>query len=190
MIVFETPKGWTGPKWVDGLRVEGAWRAHQVPIAEFKSPEHIRQLEDWMKSYAPRELFDKNGRFHEARARLGRRGRRRRGANPHANGGSPLVPLGMLDFRRFSVSISAPGSVKAEPTRVLGTFLAEVMRANLASRNFRLFGPDETASNRLADVYDVSGKVWMAGIEPVDEHLSPNGRVMEVLSGPLCPGCL
>ncbi len=190
MIVFETPKGWTGPKCVDGLPVEGTWRAHQVPIADFKDPEHLRQLEDWMKSYAPHELFDENGRFHEDFAQLAPTGTRRMGANPHANGGSLLVPLVMPDFRRFSVSISAPGSVKAEPTRVLGTFLAEVMRSNLASRNFRLFGPDETASNRLGAVIEVTGKEWMADIEAVDVDLCADGRVMEVLSEHLCEGWL
>ncbi|MEO6137543.1 MAG: phosphoketolase family protein [Luteimonas sp.] len=190
MIVFQTPKGWTGPKMVDGLPVEGTWRAHQVPIADFKNPEHIRQLEDWMRSYVPRELFDENGRFFDEFAQLAPAGPRRMGANPHANGGSLLKPLTMPDVRKFAVAVSVPGSVKAEATRVLGTFLAEVMFVNLESRNFRLFGPDETASNRLGAVIEVTGKAWMGNIEPVDVDISADGRVMEVLSEHLCEGWL
>ena len=190
MIVFRTPKGWTGPKRVDGLQVEGTWRAHQVPIAEFKNPEHLRQLEAWMRSYAPQELFDQTGRFREEFAELAPVGSRRMGANPHANGGALLVPLVMPDFRDFAVPLPAPGSVKAESTRVLGSFLAGVMRSNLASRNFRLFGPDETASNRLGAVIEVTGKEWMADIDAVDVDLSSEGRVMEVLSEHLCEGWL
>ena len=190
MIVLQTPKGWTGPKTVDGLQVEGTWRAHQVPIADFKNPEHIRQLEDWMRSYVPKELFDENGRFRDEFAELAPSGSRRMGANPHANGGALLKPLTMPDVRNFAVAVSAPGSVKAESTRVLGTFLAEVMRANLASSNFRLFGPDETASNRLGAVVEVTGKAWMADIESVDVDISADGRVMEVLSEHLCEGWL
>ena len=190
MIVFRTPKGWTGPKFVDGKPVEGTWRAHQVPIADFKDPEHLRLLEDWMRSYRPEELFDANGRFLEEFASLAPTGHRRMGANPHANGGELMVPLSLPDFRSFAVPVDVPGRVKAEATRVLGRYLRDVMNLNLASVNFRLFGPDETASNRLADVYDVSGKVWMAEIEAVDEHLSTDGRVMEVLSEHLCQGWL
>ena len=190
MIVFQTPKGWTGPKSVDGLPVEGTWRAHQVPIAEFKTSEHIRQLEDWMRSYAPQELFDEIGRFRKEFAEIAPVGARRMGANPHANGGALLTPLTMPDYRDFAVPVAAPGSVEAESTRVLGTFLAEVMRRNMASKNFRLFGPDETASNRLGAVVDVTGKAWMAGVEAVDVDLSADGRVMEVLSEHLCEGWL
>ncbi len=190
MIVLQTPKGWTGPKTVDGLPVEGTWRAHQVPIADFKNPEHIRQLEDWMCSYVPKELFDENGSFFDEFAQLAPVGSRRMGANPHANGGALLKPLTMPDVRNFAVAVSAPGSVKAEATRVLGTFLAEVMRANLASSNFRLFGPDETASNRLGAVVKVTGKAWMGEIESVDVDISADGRVMEVLSEHLCEGWL
>ena len=190
MIVFQTPKGWTGPKSVDGLPVEGTWRSHQVPIAEFKTSEHIRQLEDWLRSYAPQELFDENGRFREEFAEIAPAGARRMGANPHANGGALLTPLTMPDYRDFAVSVAVPGSVEAESTRVLGAFLAEVMRRNLASRNFRLFGPDETASNRLGAVIGVTGKTWMAGVEAVDVDLSADGRVMEVLSEHLCEGWL
>ncbi len=190
MIVFQTPKGWTGPKQVDGLPVEGTWRSHQVPIAEFKKPEHVSQLEDWMRSYAPHELFDENGRFRQEFAELAPAGARRMGANPHANGGALLVPLVMPDFRDFALPLAAPGSVKGESTRVLGSFLAGVMRSNRASRNFRLFGPDETASNRLAAVIEVTGKEWMAEIQAVDVDLSADGRVMEVLSEHLCEGWL
>ena len=190
MIVLQTPKGWTGPKTVDGLPVEGTWRAHQVPIADFKAPEHIRQLENWLRSYAPQDLFDATGRLHADFASLAPTGQRRMGANPHANGGELLVPLKLPDFRDFAVTLAAPGSVKAEATRVMGSFLAEVMRRNLSSANFRLFGPDETASNRLGAVIDVSGKAWMADIEAVDDDLSADGRVMEVLSEHLCEGWL
>jgi xylulose-5-phosphate/fructose-6-phosphate phosphoketolase len=190
MIVLQTPKGWTGPKMVDGLQVEGTWRAHQVPIADFKAPEHVHQLENWMRSYVPEELFDATGRLHAEFASLAPAGRRRMGANPHANGGELLVPLKMPDFRDFAVTLAAPGSVKAEATRLMGSFLADVMRRNLSNANFRLFGPDETASNRLGAVIDVTGKAWMGDIEAVDEDLSADGRVMEVLSEHLCEGWL
>ncbi len=190
MIIFQTPKGWTGPKFVDGLKVEGSWRSHQVPIKDFKNPEHIKQLEDWMKSYRPEELFDKNGRFLEQFAELAPVGERRMGANLHANGGSLLKPLTMPAFSDFAIVVSEPGSVTGEATRVLGNFLARVMRDNLATSNFRMFGPDETASNRLGAVIDVSGKEWMGNIEPDDSDLSVDGRVMEVLSEHLCEGWL
>ncbi|MCY7355687.1 MAG: phosphoketolase family protein [Lysobacter sp.] len=190
MLVLQTPKGWTGPKTVDGLQVEGTWRSHQVPITEFKTPDHIRQLEDWMRSYQAHELFDENGRFRQEFAELAPAGSRRMGANPHANGGGLLAPLVMPEFRDFAVAVDAPGSAEAEATRVLGSFLAEVMRSNLASRNFRLFGPDETASNRLGAVIDVTGKTWVAEIEAVDVDLASDGRVMEVLSEHLCQGWL
>ncbi len=190
MIVLQTPKGWTGPKTVDKLPVEGTWRAHQVPIADFKTPEHIRQLEDWMRSYAPEELFDATGSLHAEFASLAPTGPRRMGANPHANGGELLVPLVMPEFRDFALAVLTPGSVRAEATRVMGSFLAEVMRLNLPEANFRLFGPDETASNRLGAVIDMSGKAWMADIETGDDQLSADGRVMEVLSEHLCEGWL
>ncbi|MEO8102381.1 MAG: phosphoketolase family protein [Betaproteobacteria bacterium] len=190
MIVLQTPKGWTGPKFVDGLPVEGTWRAHQVPIAEFNTSGHLHQLDEWMRSYVPAELFDEDGRFLQEFADLAPTGARRMGANPHANGGSMLIPLVMPDFRTFAVPVAVPGSVKAESTRLLGSFLADVMRRNLPSRNFRLFGPDETASNRLGAVVDVAGKTWMADIAAVDVDLSPDGRVMEVLSEHLCEGWL
>ena len=190
MIVFQTPKGWTGPKFVDGKRVEGTWRAHQVPIADFKNPEHLKQLEEWMRSYRPQELFDENGKFREELAALAPTGRRRMGINPHANGGELLVPLSMPHFREYAVEVTSPGGVKAEDTRVLGKFLRDVMKLNLASQNFRLFGPDETASNRLDAVYEASPKEWMARVEDVDVDLSPTGRVMEVLSEHMCQGWL
>ena len=192
MIVFRTPKGWTGPKFVDGKPVEGTWRAHQVPIANFQNPEHLRQLEDWMKSYRPHELFDDGGKFREEFFEIAPTGRRRMGSNPHANGGDVLVPLSMPHFRDHAIAVSAPGTVKArKPRRNLGKFLRDVMEAESAKAgNFRLFGPDETASNRLEAVYEVSGKQWMADIEDVDVDLSPDGRVMEVLSEHLCEGWL
>jgi xylulose-5-phosphate/fructose-6-phosphate phosphoketolase len=190
MVVFRTPKGWTGPKWVDGKPMEGTWRAHQVPFTDFKNPDHIKQLEDWMTSYRPRELFDEHGKFRDELAALAPTGQRRMGMNPHANGGELLVPLTLPNFRDYAVSIPAPGDVEAESTRVLGAFVRDVMQLNLANQNFRLFGPDETASNRLEAVYDVSGKAWMARIEDVDINLSADGRVMEVLSEHLCEGWL
>jgi len=190
MIVFRTPKGWTGPKFVDGKPVEGTWRAHQVPIADFKKPEHLAQLEDWMRSYRPQELFDEQGRFRDELAALAPTGHRRMGANPHANGGERLQPLAMPHFRGYAVDVQKPGLIRAEATRVLGGFLRDVMKLNLKPANFRLFGPDETASNRLEAVYQVSGKAWMAEFEPIDVDLSPDGRVMEVLSEHLCEGWL
>ena len=190
MIVFRTPKGWTGPKFVDGEPVEGTWRAHQVPIANFKNPEHLKQLEEWMKSYRAHELFDERGKFRDQFAALAPTGHRRMGSNPHANGGELLVPLSMPHFHDYAVAVLKPGSVEAESTRVLGNFLRDVMKLNLDRKNFRLFGPDETASNRLDAVYQASGKEWMAEVEDVDINLSVNGRVMEVLSEHLCEGWL
>ena len=190
MIVFQTPKGWTGPKTVDGLLVEGTWRAHQVPIADVQTDEHLQQLEDWMRSYEPRELFDESGRLRAEYEALAPHASRRMGANAHSNGGALLVPLIMPDFRDFAVPVTAPGNTRAEATRVLGTFLAGVMRNNLVHQNFRLFGPDETASNRLGAVIDVTGKAWMADTQALDVGLAADGRVMEVLSEHLCQGWL
>jgi xylulose-5-phosphate/fructose-6-phosphate phosphoketolase len=190
MIVFRTPKGWTGPKFVDGKPVEGTWRAHQVPIADFKTAEHLKQLEDWMRSYRPEELFDELGKFRQEFAALAPTGHRRMGSNPHANGGELLQPLSMPRFRDFAVAVPTPGGVKAEATRILGTLLRDVMKLNLGKQNFRLFGPDETASNRLEAVYEVSGKEWMGAVEPVDIDLSTDGRVMEMLSEHMCEGWL
>jgi xylulose-5-phosphate/fructose-6-phosphate phosphoketolase len=190
MIVLRTPKGWTGPKVVDGLPVEGTWRAHQVPIADMTNPEHLTQLEAWMRSYRPHELFDENGKFREEFSALAPTGRRRMGANPHANGGDVLIDLSMPDFWGHAIDVPAPGAVKGEATRVLGRFLRDLIKLNLDKSNFRLFGPDETASNRLDAVYEVSGKAWMGAVEEVDTDLSVDGRVMEVLSEHLCEGWL
>ena len=190
MIVLQTPKGWTGPKFVDGKPVEGTWRAHQVPIADFKTPEHLKQLEEWLKSYRPHELFDEQGKFRDELAELAPTGHQRMGCNPHANGGGLLQALSMPDFRDYAIPVPAPGCVNAEATRVMGGFLRDVMKLNLAKNNFRIFGPDETASNRLDAVFEVSGKTWMADVEEVDVNLDTRGRVMEVLSEHLCEGWL
>jgi xylulose-5-phosphate/fructose-6-phosphate phosphoketolase len=190
MIILRTPKGWTGPKFVDGKPVEGTWRAHQVPIAEFKNPEHLQQLEAWLRSYKAEELFDAQGALRPELAALAPSGKRRMGCNPHANGGELLVPLSMPPFRDHAIAVETPGTVKAEATRNLGGYLRHLMRLNAEKQNFRLFGPDETASNRLDAVYDVSGKTWMAAIEDVDVNLSADGRVMEVLSEHMCEGWL
>lgn len=190
MIVLRSPKGWTGPKFVDGKPVEGTWRAHQVPIARIDTPEHLKLLEDWLMSYRPRELFDENGTIREDIAELAPTGHRRLGMNPHANGGELLQPLSMPRFHDYAVSVASPGTEQAESTQVLGRFLRDVMKFNLARKNFRLFGPDETASNRLQAVYEVSDKEWMANYEPNDTDLSVDGRVMEILSEHLCQGWL
>ena len=191
MIVMRSPKGWTGPKVVDGKPVEGTWRAHQVPIADFaKKPEHLKQLEDWMKSYKPKELFDKDGKLVPELAELAPAGDRRMGANPHANGGILLRELAMPDFRKYAVKVSKPGTENAEATRVLGHLLRDVMRLNEGAKNFRVFGPDETASNRLEALYEATDKDFMEPILATDEHLSPSGRVVEVLSEHLCQGWL
>ena len=190
MIVLRTPKGWTGPKTVDGKPVEGTWRAHQVPVTDFTKSDHLQILQDWMKSYKPEELFDENGRFLKELAELAPKGDRRMGANPHANGGLLLRDLAMPDFRDYAVDVTKPGDRFEEATRVLGRFLRDVMKLNTESANFRVFGPDETASNRLDAIYDVTDKEWMEPLLPVDEHLGVNGRVMEVLSEHMCQGWL
>jgi len=191
MIVMRTLKGWTGPKEVDGKPVEGTWRAHQVPFATVHgNPEHLKLLEDWLASYKPKELFDEEGRFRDEFAEIAPKGRLRMGMNPHANGGLLLQPLELPDFADYEVKISQPGGTEAEATRVLGYFLRDVMKANLKSKNFRVFGPDETASNRLDAIYEVSEKRWIAEMLPVDENLEPDGRVMEVLSEHMCQGWL
>jgi xylulose-5-phosphate/fructose-6-phosphate phosphoketolase len=191
MIVLRTPKGWTGPKVVDGKPVENTWRAHQVPVANFEDkPEHLKILEDWMRSYGPEELFDEGGRFRSQFAELAPKGDRRMGANPHANGGLLLKELAMPDFRKYAVPVAKPGRTYAESTRVLGEFLRDVLKLNSETRNFRIFGPDETASNRLDLVYEASGKIWMEPLLSTDEHLSREGRIMEVLSEHLCQGWL
>ena len=190
MIVFATPKGWTGPKRVDGNVVEGSWRSHQVPVSDFSKPGHLKILEDWLLSYRPRELFDDRGSLRDELSQLAPKGRRRMGMNPHANGGELLRPLLLPAFRNYAVEFGAPGSVRIDGMRVAGKLLRDVMSLNLERQNFRLFGPDETASNRLDAVYDASGKTWLAGGEPDDSNLSADGRVMEVLSEHLCQGWL
>jgi xylulose-5-phosphate/fructose-6-phosphate phosphoketolase len=190
MIVLRTPKGWTGPKIVDGKPVEGTWRAHQVPVTDLSKPEHLKILEDWMQSYQPKELFDDDGKLISELTELAPQGNRRMGANPHANGGILLKDLVMPDFREYAVKVPKPGTGIAEATRVLGKFLRDVMKHNADSKNFRVFGPDETASNRLDALFEVTNKVTMEPIEPTDEHLARDGRVMEVLSEHLCQGWL
>ena len=191
MIVFRTPKGWTGPKVVDGKPVENTWRAHQVPITDFASkPGHLKILEDWMKSYRPEELFDANGKLIPELADLAPKGDRRMGANPNANGGLLLKDLAIPDFRDYAVTVPKPGTATEEATRVLGKFLRDVMKLNADSKNFRVCGPDETASNRLDALYETTDKVFMEPLLATDEHLSTNGRVMEVLSEHMCQGWL
>jgi xylulose-5-phosphate/fructose-6-phosphate phosphoketolase len=191
MIVLRTPKGWTGPKEVDGKPVEGTFRAHQVPLAELASnPKHVKMLEEWMKSYKPEELFDKSGKLIQELAALAPKGGRRMGANPHANGGIFLHDLRMPDFRDYAVKIDQPGTTEAEATRIMGEFLRDVMKQNWDNRNFRVFGPDETASNRLTHLFDVTDRVSTAEIKKTDDHVSPDGRVMEVLSEHQCQGWL
>jgi xylulose-5-phosphate/fructose-6-phosphate phosphoketolase len=191
MIVLKTPKGWTGPKEVDGKKTEGSWRSHQVPFAEMATKkEHIKLLEDWMKSYRPEELFDKSGRLRAELAELAPKGTRRMGANPHANGGLLLQELRMPDFRDYAVEVPKPGTVVAEATRVLGGYLRDVMKLNMGRRNFRVFGPDETTSNRLNAILEATDRTWVADLTPEDEHLSPDGRVMEILSEHTCQGWL
>jgi xylulose-5-phosphate/fructose-6-phosphate phosphoketolase len=191
MIVLRTPKGWTGPKLVDGRKVEGTFRSHQVPLSELaKKPEHVRLLEDWMRSYKPEELFDENGKLRPELAALAPTGKRRMGANPHANGGLLLKDLKMPDFRDYAVAIPKPGTTEAESTRIMGQFLRDVMKLNLASRNFRVMGPDETASNRLGALLEVTDRISTANILPDDEQVSPDGRIMEVLSEHMCQGWL
>ncbi|HEY3872624.1 MAG TPA: phosphoketolase family protein [Actinocrinis sp.] len=192
MIILRSPKGWTGPKQVDGKRTEGSWRAHQVPLSGLhENPEHLAQLEAWLASYRPDELFDKGGALREDLAALAPVGERRMGANPHANGGLLLHDLDLPDFRDFAVEVSGHGRETSEATRVLGGFLREVMRRNEPHRNFRILGPDETASNRLGAVLEVTGRTWLAEAEPDDDAaLAPDGRVMEILSEHTCQGWL
>jgi xylulose-5-phosphate/fructose-6-phosphate phosphoketolase len=191
VVVLRTPKGWTGPREVDGLPVEGTWRAHQVPLTRPRTdPGQLAQLQDWLASYRPAELFDERGAPVEDLLRVPPPGNHRLGANPHANGGLLLRELSLPDFRAYAVEMPGPGQTVAEATRVLGTFLADVVRRNAATRNFRLFGPDETASNRLSAVYEATDKQFAGEILPVDEHLAADGRVIEVLSEHLCQGWL
>ncbi|MGP0064123.1 MAG: phosphoketolase [Isosphaeraceae bacterium] len=191
MIVLNTPKGWTGPKVVDGLPVEGTYRAHQVPLSEPSSrPDHLKMLESWMQSYKPEELFDRDGRLMPELAELAPVGDRRMGANPHANGGILLRDLRIPDFRDYAIEVAQPGNVLGEDTRTLGKFLRDVVKANEDQRNFRIFGPDETASNRLTAVFEATNKQWEAEVIPTDDHLAPSGRVMEMLSEHQCEGWL
>jgi len=191
LIILRTLKGWTGPKMVDGKPVEGTWRAHQVPLSEIATnPGHLKLLEEWMKSYKLEELFDEDGKLLPELADLAPKGTRRMGANPHANGGLLLKDLAMPDFRQYAVTVTKPGTELAEATRVLGTFLRDVMKLNAGSKTFRVFGPDETASNRLDALYEATDKIFMEPLLPTDEHLSTDGRVMEVLSEHMCQGWL
>ena len=188
MIVFRSPKGWTGPKEVDGLPVEGTWRSHQVPVDNMTNPEHLRILEQWLRSYQAEELFDDDGALVAELAALAPKGQRRMSANPHANGGELLQPLRLPDFRDYAVKVDNPGTSFDEATKVLGGFLRDVIANN--PHNFRLMGPDETASNRLSAVFDVTNRDWLADVISTDDHLAPDGRVMEVLSEHLCQGWL
>ena len=191
MIVLKTPKGWTCPPEIDGKKVEDYWRSHQVPMgAMHENPEHVRILETWMKSYRPQELFDAQGKFKPELADLAPKGERRMSANPHANGGQLLKDLRMPDFHAYAVSVPSPGAVQAESTRIMGKFLRDVMEKNLESANFRLFSPDENNSNRWQDVLEVTNRKWMADEYAYDDHLAPDGRVMEVLSEHQCEGWL
>jgi len=189
MIVLRTPKGWTGPKVVDGQQVEGTFRAHQVPITDFQTkPDHLGILEAWLRSYWPDELFDKSGRLVPELAAQAPRGERRMSANPHANGGELLKDLKLPDFRAYAISVAKPGTTTSEATRVLGVYLRDVIRNNPV--NFRIMGPDETASNRLQPVFEATDRTWDAALLPGDDHLAPEGRVMEVLSEHMCEGWL
>ena len=192
MIVLVTPKGWTGPKEVDGKKTEGSWRSHQVPMAEMRErPEHLRQLQEWMQSYRPQELFNEDGSPKAEIAALAPTGPRRLSANPHANGGELLHPLRLPDFREYAVAVEKPGVDSAESTRVLGAYLRDIMRMNDQARNFRVFGPDETASNRLGALFETTGRAWDAEARPDDDaDLTPDGRVMEILSEHTCQGWL
>lgn len=192
MIILQTPKGWTGPKEIDGKQVEGSWRSHQVPFTDFATNSgHLKILEDWMKGYRPEELFDEQGKFKLELAELAPKGNRRMGANPHANGGILLKDLSMPNFRDYAISVSKPGIVEGEATRILGRLLRDIMKFNADNRNFRVMGPDETASNRLDALFEVTGRTFDGKIySSDDDYLSPDGRVMEVLSEHMCQGWL
>jgi len=191
IIILITPKGWTGPKEVDGKKTEGYWRSHQVPLSGIAgNPAHVKQLEEWMKSYRPGELFDESGRFRPEIAALAPKGTRRMGVNPHANGGVLLRDLRLPDFREYGVKVEKPGTTSAECTKIMGLFLRDVVKLNRDSRNFMVVGPDETSSNRLDALFEVTDRRWVAEIRPEDEHLSANGRVWEILSEHTCQGWL
>ena len=188
MIILRSPKGWTGPKSVDGKKTENYWRSHQVPMGEMNHPGHVKILEEWMQSYKPQELFDKTGRLLPELAALAPKGERRMSANPHANGGLLLRDLRLPDFRNYAVTVTKPGIVNAESTRVQSQFIRDVIKNN--PENFRVFSPDETASNRWGDVFDVTNRCSTAEILPDDDHVAPDGRVMEMLSEHQCEGWL
>ena len=188
MLVLRTPKGWTGPRMVDGHKVEGTWRSHQVPFGNLEDPAHLRMLEEWMRSYRPEELFDEMGAPRAALREFAPKGDRRMGATPRANGGRLLRDLALPDYRANAVAVPAPGAASAEGTRALGTFLRDVMRAN--PRNFRVVGPDETSSNKLDALFEATGRAWMAELSEDDVNLAPDGRVMEILSETTCQGWL
>ncbi|MDB5839209.1 MAG: phosphoketolase, partial [Herminiimonas sp.] len=188
MIIFRSPKGWTGPKEVDGKPVEGTFRSHQVPMGDMKHPGHVKILENWMKSYRPEELFDGNGKLRPELAALAPKGQRRMGANPHANGGVQLQELRLPEFSNYAVNVERPGCVTLESTRIQGMYMRDVIRLN--EQNFRIFSPDETNSNRWNPVFEVTNRVFAGEILPNDEHVSPDGRVMEVLSEHQCQGWL
>ena len=191
MIILRTPKGWTGPKVVDGLQMEGTFRSHQVPLTNVATnPGHLKLLEEWLLSYQPAKLFDVDGKLRPELAQLAPTGNRRMGANPHSNGGQLLQDLIMPDFRQYAVAVPKPGSVDAEATRVMGYLLRDAMKLNEKAKNFRVFGPDETNSNRLGALFEVTNRVWEDGITASDDHLAQDGRVMEVLSEHLCQGWL
>jgi len=191
MIILRSPKGWTGPKEVDGQVTENHWRSHQVPLSGIaNNSQHLKLLETWMRSYRPEELFDESGRLNETLRNLAPKGMRRMSANPHANGGALLKSLRMPDYRDYAVDVAIPGAVNAESTRNMGIFLRDVMKENQAQANFRVMGPDETASNRLGALFEVTDRAWLAEILPEDDHLSPDGRVMEILSEHTCQGWL
>jgi xylulose-5-phosphate/fructose-6-phosphate phosphoketolase len=191
MIVLRSPKGWTGPKEVDGKKTEGYWRSHQVPFGNLaENPKHIRLLEQWMKSYKTEELFEGDGALRAELAELAPEGTRRMGANPHANGGLLLRDLDLPGFRDYAIELGSPGVVTGEATRIMGQFLRDVMKRNEAAANFRVMGPDETASNRLTALFEVTDRAWMAEHLPEDDHLAPDGRVMEILSEHTCQGWL
>src|SRR3569623_2562098 len=190
-IVLRTPKGWTGPKEVDGQKTEGYWRSHQEPLAAVDTnDQHLHLLEQWLQSYAPDALFDEHGALLPSLQALAPSGLRRMGANPHANGGLLLKALKLPDFRDYAVALPSPGVAQAESTRVMGAFLRDVMRCNLDQKNFRVMGPDETTSNRLGALFEVTNTAWMAERRADDDHLAPDGRVMEILSEHTCQGWL
>jgi xylulose-5-phosphate/fructose-6-phosphate phosphoketolase len=190
MIVMRTPKGWTCPARIDGLKCEGYWRSHQVPMGDMDKPGHIKVLQGWMKSYRPEELFDREGRLTAELAELAPKGERRMSANPHANGGLMLRALSMPDFRSYAVPVTKPGATDASATQIQGRFLRDLMKLNLNTRNFRVFSPDENNSNRWQEILEVTNRCFAGEIYPDDDHLAPDGRVMEVLSEHQCQGWL